>query len=94
MNFLLTKKCVGLQDLKKADAQSIFIELIISESMKDLHLDVHRMHGQCYDGSSTMSGTKSSIAKLIMDREPSAIYRHCYGHALNLAASDTIRGIL
>jgi len=34
------KELVGLRDLKKADARSIFHELT-----KDLHLDVHRMRG-------------------------------------------------
>jgi len=87
--FVAHEEFVDLRDLKKADAQSIFHEL--SESMKDLHLDVHRMCGQCYDGASTMSGIKSGVAKLIMDMEPSAIYTHCYGHALNLAASDTVK---
>ena len=87
--FVAHEEFVDLRDLKKADAQSIFHEL--SESMKDLHLDVHRMRGQCYDEASTMSGIKSGVAKLIMDMEPSAIYTHCYGHALNLAASDTVK---
>ena len=50
------------------------------------------MHGQCYDGASTMSGIKDGVAKLFMDMGPSAIYTHCYGHALNLATSDTIIG--
>jgi len=76
------KEFVGLWDLRKADAQSIF--------QKGLHLDVHRMRGQCYDGASTMSGTKNGVAKLITDIQPNAIYAHCYGHALNLAASDTV----
>ena len=87
--FVAHEELVGLRDLKKADAQLIFHEL--TESMKDLHLDVHRMRGQCYDGASTMSGTKSGVAKLITDIEPSAIYTHCYGHALNLAANDTVK---
>ena len=56
--------------------------------MDDLHLDIHRMHGQCYDEASTMFGIKSGVAKLLTDI---AIYSHCYGHALNLAANDTIK---
>ena len=38
-----------------------------------------------------MSGIKSGVAKLLTDIEPCAIYSHCYGHALNLAASDAIK---
>ena len=80
---------VGLHELGKTYSQSILHEL--TKSMNDLHLDVHRMRGQCYDGASTMSGIKSGVAKLLIDMELRAIYTHCYGHALNLAASDTIK---
>ena len=46
--------------------------------------------GQCYDGASNMSGTRNGVAKCIQDEEPRAIFTHCYGHSLNLAAGDTI----
>ncbi len=38
-----------------------------------------------------MSGSKNSVAKCISDIEPRALFTHCYGHALNLAASDTVK---
>ncbi len=47
--------------------------------------------GQCYDGCSTMCGTKTSVAKGITDEEPRAVYTHCYGHSISLDASDTIK---
>ena len=28
----------------------------------------------------------------MMDEEPRAIYTHCYGHALNLAIGDAVKG--
>ena len=34
-----------------------------------------------------MSSSKRGVAKRIADLEP----RHCYGHALNLAAGDTLK---
>ena len=84
--FCVYEESVGLREL---DSQSIFHEL--TNSLEKLHLDIHRMRGQCYDGASTMSGIKNVVAKLFMDKEPSAIYTHCYGHALNLATGDTIK---
>ena len=87
--FTVYEEFVGLHELEKTDSQSIFHELI--KSLDELHLDIHRMRGQCYDGASTMSGIKNGVAKLLTDIEPSAIYTHCYGHALNLAAGDTIK---
>lgn len=38
-----------------------------------------------------MSGSKNGVAKSIGDLEPRAVYTHCYGHALNLVASDTLK---
>ena len=38
-----------------------------------------------------MSGRRNGVAKQISELEPRAIFTHCYGHALNLAASDTIK---
>ena len=40
-----------------------------------------------------MAGVKSGTAKAITDLEHKALYIHCYGHALNLAAQDTIKHV-
>lgn len=37
-------------------------------------------------------GLKKGVATTIIQKEPRAVYTHCYGHALNLAVCDTIRG--
>ena len=82
---------VGLYQLDTTDAKTIVTAL--RDIMVALNLDIHRLRGQCYDGASTMSGAKSGVAKQILEEEPRAFYTHCYGHALNLAASDTIKGV-
>ena len=46
---------------------------------------------QCYDGVSNMSGPRSGVAKKLRDEEPHALYLHRHGHALNLAAGDSIK---
>lgn len=51
-----------------------------------------KLRGQCYDGAASMSGARNGVAKLIIDEEPRALYTHCYGHALNLACSDAVKG--
>ena len=38
-----------------------------------------------------MSGIRNGVAKHISDREPRAVFTHCYGHVLNLAVSDTVK---
>jgi len=42
--------------------------------MDDLCLDIHRMHGHCYDGATTMSGIKSGVANLLTDMEPNVMH--------------------
>ncbi|XP_041374138.1 zinc finger MYM-type protein 1-like [Gigantopelta aegis] len=39
-----------------------------------------------------MSGAKKGVAVNISSRESRAVYTHCYGHALNLAVSDSVKG--
>ena len=39
-----------------------------------------------------MTGCESSFAKLLRDEEPRAVYAHCYGHSLSLAAGDAVKG--
>ena len=63
----------------------------ITKSLHDLHLNVHQLRGQCYDGASVMSGLRSGVDTRIQQLESRAIYTHCYGHSLNLAAGDTIK---
>lgn len=38
-----------------------------------------------------MSGKKSGLATRIATLEPRALYTHCYGHSLNLAAQDSLK---
>lgn len=39
-----------------------------------LNLSISQAHGQCYDGASAMSGTKSGVARTITDLEKRAVY--------------------
>ena len=38
-----------------------------------------------------MSGKNKGLATLVQEVERRAIYVHCFGHALNLAAQDTLK---
>ena len=61
-----------------------------SDVLLRLNLSLSNCHGQCYDGASNMSGKRSGVATQLRKEEPRALYTHCYGHALNLAAADRI----
>ena len=88
-DFVVSEEFVGLYYLSAIDTQSIV------EVMKDtfirFQIPLTKIRGQCYDGCSTMAGAKAGVATKIQELEPRAVFLHCYGHALNLALSDTIK---
>ena len=67
------------------------IAMVITDLFQRYGLSIGRLRGQCYDGASAMSGSRSGVAKRIFDVEPKAFFVHCYGHALNLSACDTLK---
>lgn len=75
--------------MDSTEAEMIFAT--IKDVFLHLNLAISKVCGQCYDGASAMSGTKSGVVKKMCDAELRAVYTHCYGHSLNLACSDTIR---
>ena len=88
-NLDVCEEFVGLYHVDSIGAESL--TAVIKDTMIRLNLSMSRLRGQCYDGCSTMSGARTGVAKRIADEEPRAVYTHCYGHSLNLAASDTIK---
>ena len=80
---------IGLYQVASIGADSL--TAVIKDTMIRLNLSMSKVCGQCYDGCSTMSGARTGVAKRIMDEEPRAVFTHCYGHSLNLAASDTMK---
>ena len=81
---------IGLHSLESTSANTIFST--IQDILLRLNLTIHNCRGQCYGGASSMSGSKSGVATK-MNLEPRALYTHCYGHALNLATQDALKGI-
>ena len=80
---------LGLYQVTSISA--ISLAAVIKDIMTRLNLSMSKLHGQCYDGCNTMSGARSRVAKRITDEKPRALFTHCYGHSLNLAASDTVK---
>ena len=63
------------------------ITTLLKDVLLRMNLNLSNCRGQCYDGASNMSGRRSGVAQI----NARALYTHCYGHALNLAAADTIK---
>ena len=57
----------------------------ITQRLADWALPLSGLRGQCYDGSSNMSGIRSGCRALIQMLAPKAMYVHYASHQLNLA---------
>ena len=84
------ESCIGFHSLETTSAESIV--KTIEDILLRLSLQVDKCRGQCYDGAAAMAGHKSGVATAILSKEPCALYSHCYGHALNLAVQDMMKG--
>ena len=89
-DFIVSEEFLGLYYLSAIDAQSI-VDAIMHVFLR-FQIPLSRLRGQCYDGSSTMTGAKAGVAAKINQMEPRALFTHCYGHALNLLLATPSRG--
>ena len=83
---------IGLYQVNSIDANSLVIA--IKDTLLRMGLSLSNCRGQCYDGASNMCGIRSGVATRLASEEKRAIYSHCYGHALNLAVSTTIKNCI
>ena len=76
--------------MEKTDATTMIN--VIKDIFLRLDLDKAKLHGQCYDGFSTMMGKKKAVATIIKrDVQALALPTHFYTHSLNLACEDWIK---
>ena len=80
---------IGLYCVESIDADTL--TKVIKDILLRMNLSLSNCRGQCYDGCSAMTGKKKGVATQIKKIEPRSLYTHCYGHALNLACSDSIK---
>lgn len=88
-NLVTHEEFVGLY--LTASIKSEALVAVIKDTLLRMNLKIGHCRGQCYDGTSSMSGAKKGVAKVLLDEEPHAVFTHCYGHALNLAVSDCVK---
>ena len=69
--FEVFEEFLGLYSVPSIDAASLFS--VIRDTLVRLNLPFSKIRGQCYDGCSTMSGSRSGIAKRVKDEEPCAV---------------------
>ena len=79
----------GVYQVDSIDSSSVV--KVLKDTMLRLNLAMRNCREHCYNGAASMAGIQNGAATQICAEEPPATYSHCYGHALNLAASDTVR---
>ena len=89
-NFEVHEEFIGLYEVESITSDSIVS--VVKNTLIRLNLSLSKARGQCYDGASNMSGIRNGVATQLCKEEPRAVYTPCYGHALNLAVSDAIKG--
>ena len=80
---------IGLYSVDRINAATLVH--VIKDTLIRLNLKLEDCRGQCYDGAANMCGIRSGVATQISSEESRALFTHCYGHSLDLAACDTIK---
>ena len=82
---------ISLVPLERAQAN--VIAAAIKDVLMRLSLPISNAKAQCYDGFSTMVGSKKGVATIIKQSQLNCMLIHCYCHTLNLAVGDVIKNI-
>ncbi|XP_018329034.1 zinc finger MYM-type protein 1 isoform X2 [Agrilus planipennis] len=88
----LVERFMGFHDVS-ADRTSDMLYNILHTILEQFNYE-HKLVGQCYDGSSVMSGHLNTLQKKIKDKAPQAVFVHCVVHHLNLVLQQSLVKIL
>ena len=81
-------KFIDLKNMPNTDADSIVPEP--KYVLLRMRLKLNKSRGQCYDGCSTMSGSKFGVSVQNKREEERVLYTHCYANSINLSEGDTL----
>lgn len=82
----IREEFLGFIPLEKMDAATI-ADTIVNKSQQ-FGLNLNKLHGQGYDGCSTMAGKDNGVQARIRSTYPKAVFVHCSSHRLNLVVND------
>lgn len=80
---------LGLYETSATTGEVLF--KIIVDALQRMGLPINNLRGQCYDGAANMSGRFHGVKARIIEKQPAAIYVHCFNHSLNLAVQDALK---
>ena len=76
------EECIGVMPFAETNADTI--DVCIKNVLLRMNLRIQDARGQCYDGCSTMTGTKNGIAAQIIQLNEKCMLVHCYATQLIL----------
>ena len=88
-DFSVNEEFVGLYAVPSIGSDMLVS--IIKDTLIRLNLPLSKARGQCYDGASNMSGIRNGVAAQLCKEAARAVYTHCYGHSVYLAAADAVK---
>ena len=80
---------IGLYEMAAINSKSLLAA--IKDMLVRINLSLSECCGQCFDGASNMTGSRTGVATQITREESQALFLHCFTHSLNLAVSDTMK---
>ncbi|XP_042009254.1 zinc finger MYM-type protein 1-like [Salvia splendens] len=81
-NGCLNERLLGIVHV--SDTVATTLEKALDSLLSTHGLSVSSLRGQGYDGASNMRGEFNGLKSLILKRNPSAYYVHCFAHQLQL----------
>jgi len=81
---------LGLYEVDSIEAATLV--KVLKDCLLRLNISMNKVRGQCYDGASNMAGIRQGVATVVQEEQSNAFFTHCYGHSLNLATSDMVKG--
>ncbi len=84
--YMVREDFVGLFDLPKTDAHTIFT--VLNDILRWCNILPELCRGQAYDDAANMSGHLKGVAASFKVHNPAAIFVHCLAHCLNLCLQD------
>ena len=80
---------VGLTHVKETTSK--YLKSTIDDLFAECKLSFEQVRGQGYDGASNVRGEFNGLQSLIMRKNPTTYYVHCFAHQLQLVVVAVIR---
>ena len=83
-NFEIREEFLGFLYCKSGLSGKALSETLLG-AISELKLDINDCRGQDYDGAAAVFGSNNDMVAHIINKNPKAIYIHCFSHRLNLS---------